>query len=205
MDKFLYYHLDELGSTEISFINRTLDDNEHVQALPDAVYRVTEANDANLIYDVRVNDHHMWHYHRENGFTKIGIQDKKLNITSSAHRVMEGQIEAASIINKAYIKNNFNNVTVMAGINMYPLHFDIRMVIEIFQNIESCAMLPFALCLSLPVFMYTLVLEKEKKLIETMKINGLQLRNYWMVNYFFNYLYYMLTVLHFLFWAKYLL
>lgn len=147
----------------------------------------------------------MWQYHRENGFTKFGIQDSKHNTSgTSIHRVLEGQIEAASIVNKAYIKNHFKNVTVIAGINFYPLHFSIMIVIEKFQAMMCATFMPYCLCLSLPVFMYTLVLEKEKKLTESMKINGLQLKNYWIVNYFFNFCYYQVTILHFLFWAKYI-
>ena len=53
-----------------------MDGNKDVIAMPDAVYLVDEANDRNLRYDVRVNDHHVWAYHRENGFTKIGVHDE---------------------------------------------------------------------------------------------------------------------------------
>ena len=173
MDGYLFKYLDILGGVPVGYENRTMDGDPNVQALPDAVYRVQEANQQRLIYDVRVNDNHMGQYHRENGLTKVGIEDSKHDLHSSVHRAMEGQIEAASIINKAYMKNNFKNVTVLTGINIYPLHFDYAGIIDVFQSMESAAALPFSLCLSMPVFMYTLVLEKEKKLIESMKINGL--------------------------------
>ena len=60
---------------------------------------------------------------------------------------------------------------------------------------ESAIMLPMCLCLGMPVYMYRLVLEKEQRLTETMKINGLILHNYWIVNFLFNYLYYMITAI----------
>ena len=44
-------------------------------------------------------------------------------------------------------------------------------------NIVGLAVFPMCLCLSLPVFIYTLVLEKETKLVETMKINGMKMYN----------------------------
>lgn len=203
MDDYLFQYLDVLGTIPVGYENRTMDGDPNVRALPDAVYRVQEANQQRLIYDVRVNDNHMWQYHRENGLTKVGIEDSKHDLHTSVHRAMEGQVEAASIINKAYIRNNFKNVTVMTGINIYPLHFDYHDVIDKFQSMESVAAVPFSLCLSFPVFMYTLVLEKEKRLIESMKINGLQLKNYWMVNYVFNYLYYIVTIANFLTWGVY--
>src|SRR5690349_10829016 len=60
-------------------------------------------------------------------------------------------------------------------------------------NIVGLAVYPCCLCLSLPVFIYTLVLEKETKLVETMKMNGMKMYNYWLTNFFFNFLIYALT------------
>ena len=126
MDEFLFYHLDILSNTTLDISNRSFDQNENVNALPDGVYRIKEANNYKLEYDVRVNDHHIWQYHRENGFTKIGIYYKEKGITAAIHRVMEGQIEAASLINKAYIKQNFEKVTVITGINIYPFKLNLK-------------------------------------------------------------------------------
>ena len=42
-------------------------------------------------------------------------------------------------------------------------------------NLVGLAVYPCCLCLSLPVFIYTLVLEKETKLVETMKMNGMKM------------------------------
>jgi hypothetical protein len=60
-------------------------------------------------------------------------------------------------------------------------------------NIIGLAIFPCCLCLSLPVFIYTLVLEKETKLVETMKINSLKMHNYWIVNFFFCIVLYLIT------------
>jgi len=68
---------------------------------------------------------------------------------------------------------------------------------------ETAFLLPFCMCLGLPVFMYSLVLEKEKRLMENMKINGLNLANYWFVNYVFNYCYYFITMVLFYGFGKY--
>lgn len=120
MDHYLFKHLENLGSTTMEYTNRNFDQNEDVKALPDAVYTIAEANSKLLKYTARVNDAHYWQYHRENGFTKVGFVDHKLGIDTAILKVMDGQVEAASIINKAYIKHNFENVTVMTGINFYP-------------------------------------------------------------------------------------
>jgi hypothetical protein len=139
---------------------RNVDGNSDVDALPDGVYRVQEASDEKLIYDIRVNDHHQWQYHRENGMTKMGIVSSAKNLSTGVITAMTGQVEAASIVNKAYIKQLFNT-TVITGMNFYPYEFDINYIIGKLSNEEAAVMLPFCLCLGMPVFMYTIVLEKE--------------------------------------------
>jgi hypothetical protein len=52
--------------------------------------------------------------------------------------------------------------------------------------------------MGLPVFIYQIVLEKEMKLIENMKINGMKMSNYWLVNYLFDLAFYLATALLFL-------
>ncbi len=53
---------------------------------------------------------------------------------------------------------------------------------------------PICLCMGLPVFVYNIVLEKEQRLIETMKINGMRMSNYWFVSYLFFLFFYIITM-----------
>ena len=46
---------------------------------------------------------------------------------------------------------------------------------------------PVMTAMSLPIFMYNIVLEKENKLIQNMKINGMKMSNYWLVTGIFNF------------------
>ena len=117
--------------------------------------------------------------------------------------MIEWHVEAASIINKAYIKSNFQNTTVLVGINSYPYELNIEFLMGKTDAAETAYLIPFCLCLGLPVFMYSLVLEKEKLLVENMKINGLNLQNYWFVNFVFNYGYYSVTMILFYGFGKY--
>ena len=55
-----------------------------------------------------------------------------------------------------------------------------------------------AISLLMPLFMYSIVIEKERKLIEIMKINGLKMFNYWMSNLIFNYTLYTITMIVFI-------
>jgi hypothetical protein len=52
--------------------------------------------------------------------------------------------------------------------------------------------------------MYQLVLEKEKRLLQTMRINGMTLVNYWIVNFAFDFLYYVITYVIFLFFSAFI-
>ena len=59
-DEYLFEHLNVLERTEIDYFDRYMDDNKDVKALPDAVYRVSEANSKHLRYGAAVNDEHVW-------------------------------------------------------------------------------------------------------------------------------------------------
>jgi len=71
------------------------------------------------------------------------------------------------------------------------------------MNVGTVIIVPVSLCMGFPVFLLSIVSEKEKRLIEIMKINGMKMSNYWMVSYFFNYLLYTVVIFVFMFWGRY--
>lgn len=71
-----------------------------------------------------------------------------------------------------------------------PFSPTLDLELERIINLLGLAVYPLCLCLTLPVFIYTLVLEKETKLVETMKINGMKMRNYWLINFVFDFIIY---------------
>lgn len=82
---------------------------------------------------------------------------------------------------------------------------DIRRNAQMLVNGAGYVVYPVLFSLSLPVFLYNVVLEKETRLIQNMKINGLQMRNYWIVNSLFNFTTYLITSINTLCFGKYLL
>ena len=74
-----------------------------------------------------------------------------------------------------------------------PVTAEVDKELERIVNLMGLLIFPCCLCLSLPIFIYSLVLEKEKKLVETMKINGMKMYNYWLVNFVFDFVIYLLT------------
>jgi hypothetical protein len=71
-------------------------------------------------------------------------------------------------------------------------------------NFTSGILYPLALGLLIPVFMYTLVLEKEEKLLQMMKMNGLKMTNYWIVYLIFNMTYSLVTMTVFMLFGLYI-
>lgn len=129
IDAYLFEHLTKLSDTTFDYVDRNLDYNEDVKALPDVVYTVKEANDKILSYDSKVADHHLWQYHRNDGMTKLGLGSGKKKGRFEMLRINEGNLEAAHIINKAYIKHQFNT-TVVTGVNIFPFKFNLEEAIK---------------------------------------------------------------------------
>jgi hypothetical protein len=57
--------------------------------------------------------------------------------------------------------------------------------------------IPVALCMGLPLYLHQTVLEKEKRLLQFMRINGLKMESYWTVTYLFNFSVYLISYLVF--------
>ena len=107
----------------------------------------------------------------------------------------------ASILNSAYIKHNFNT-TVISGINYYPYKIPFKEYMDRVTVFVS-HVLPAAMIMGMPMFLINIVSEKEKRLIENMKINGMNMSYYWVATYAWFYMYYTLVQLTFFFVGKY--
>ena len=57
---------------------------------------------------------------------------------------------------------------------------------EILINTVATIIFPLSLSLLLPVFLYLIVLEKEEKLIQMMRMNGMSMLSYWAINFLYN-------------------
>jgi uncharacterized membrane protein len=92
----------------------------------------------------------------------------------------------------------FNDTTVIGGVSIFPFLTDVESSVQRLISILCVLVLPLCMSMGLPVFLYQIVLEKETKLIENMKINGMKMNNYWIINYVFNFIFYIATALLFL-------
>lgn len=52
-------------------------------------------------------------------------------------------------------------------------------------NVIGSLLFPLSLSLLLPVFLYAIVLEKEERLLQMMKMNGMKMNDYWVMQFIF--------------------
>lgn len=103
------------------------------------------------------------------------------------------------LFNKAYFRKFFDNVVVMCGLQLMPYNQDDSGNIQRIINLAGATFYPLAISLLMPLFMYTIILEKEGKLIEIMKINGMKMRNYWLSLFTYDFILYFITIFVFYF------
>jgi hypothetical protein len=75
---------------------------------------------------------------------------------------------------------------VITAVQNMPVIWNGNKLIQQFLNVLGGTLYPLALALLLPVYMYSIVQEKEDKLIQIMKMNGLQMWKYWVNHFLFD-------------------
>ena len=86
-----------------------------------------------------------------------------------------------------------------------PPGTDGNILIDSLVNIVGATIFPLALSLLFPVFLYAIVLEKEEKLIQMMKMNGMSMTYYWLVTFIFNLILSLITGIIFYMFGYFLL
>lgn len=89
------------------------------------------------------------------------------------------------LVNRAYLRTINPDVWIVSGVQYMPLVGEDSGYIMRTISVIGASLYPLALSLLLPIFMYTIVLEKEEKLLEMMKMNGMRMQVYWAVTYLF--------------------
>ena len=169
-----------------------------ISIIPDGAIHIEKLNREEFSYRIQINDHRLPPYHRANGVTKLLLYNPNINDYSPMPNVLNGMLWATDLFNKAYFNKLFEKVVLISGVQLMPYKpNDNEDNIQRIINMAGSTFYPMAISLLMPLFMYTIVLEKENKLIEIMKINGMKMRYYWLSNLVFNYILYSLTMLIF--------
>ena len=113
-----------------------------------------------------------------------------VNETSKYHAyfiIPEGFLSVMDMVSKAFIKHTVNK-KITSGYTYMPFSGEGSIFIDMLINTIATIVFPLALSLLLPVFLYLVVLEKEEKLIQMMRMNGMSIINYWFINFLYNFL-----------------
>mmetsp|Transcript_27001 Transcript_27001/g.41139 ORF Transcript_27001/g.41139 Transcript_27001/m.41139 type:complete len:301 (+) Transcript_27001:660-1562(+) len=157
---------------------------------------------------MQINDNPYPQYHRNNGLVKMGFKSspifpKEKDKKHFVKRPREAAMAMLDRINIAYVRARFNDTQIVSGLQVMPFKPDLVREGERTVNMLGIFMFSMLITLGLPSNLYLLVHEKESRLLETMKINGLRKRNYWIVHYLCFYLQFLVSILVFYLFGRY--
>jgi len=101
-------------------------------------------------------------------------------------RVTDGQLILLDLMSKAYLYQHNPKIVLVSASQYMPFTMSEETLILKIMSILGATFYPIALSVIFPVFLYNLVLEKEERLREMMKMNGMKMTNYWIINYLWN-------------------
>ena len=120
-------------------------------------------------------------------------------------RVDEGALSVVDLVSRSYLHELNHNVWLVSSMQYMPINGEDKSFIERIVSIMAAVLYPLSLSLLLPVFMHNLVLEKEERLVQMMKMNGMRMRDYWLVTIAFYFLLCFFTYITFYLFAYHIL
>ena len=199
INTYLYNRAVDLNHIPIKILN----EEKALTIVPEGAITIQNLNETYFKFKVQVRDYIVSDYHRGSGVTLFYIfndYSREYEIFPSS---ITGSVWEIGIMNKAYMHELFPNIIVNSGVQVLPITPEDN---EISVNKILCIVIagiyPIALSLLIPLFMHKIIYEREKKIIEYLKLNGVKMRNYWISNFIFNYIIYLiLAILYFIFEA----
>lgn len=199
----LYQRLVELSNTDYQVIK-----SGGLDYLPDGTISIDSLSNSSLSFDAKINDVRDLQYHRKNGLTRINetkyIKDTDIAIYVPEYIPPYGMLHTVDAITTSYI-NYLTESSLQSGYITMPDLEGAVSFIDTIINFVAVLVFPISLSLLFPVFLYTVVLEKEEKLIQMMKMNGMKISSYWFVYFVFNLLLGLVTNLVFFLFGYFML
>ena len=168
--------------------------------VPDGAITVKKFDNKNFIYQMQITDLRIPFYHRGNGVSLFYVYNSQKGAEKYERypSSLLGMMWGMGLFHNAYLKKLYN-VTVMSGLLLMPIRLeDNEENIQRVINVVGATFYPISISLLMPLFMYNIVIEKERQLIEIMRINGLKIRNYWISYFIFFYAVYIVTIVFFI-------
>ena len=98
------------------------------------------------------------------------------------------------MISRSFLRNINNNALLISGSQPMPMATTSEGLLEKALALAALSFYPIGLSLLLPVFLYSLVHEKEERLRQIMKMSGMKMNAYWIGNYFWFFLLTLITL-----------
>lgn len=195
----IYNRLEALNKVDFNKVKQGIG----LEVLPDGAALIRRANKNEFSYNLQVNDNKFPFYHKNNGVTLFRVYNGESEHYTRLVNVMNGALWVADLFNRAYMKMFHPELYVISGIQPMPFEVDNTENIQRIINLAGSTFYPLAISLLMPLFMYTIVLEKESKLVEIMKINGLKMTYYWLSLFTFNFIIYATTFIIFYLFGRF--
>ena len=202
INSYLYNRAFELNYIDLESLYTEVPLNK----IPDGAITIKKIDYKNFEYKMQISDLRLPYYHRGNGITMFYIYNNQEGAEKyeSYPSSLIGMMWGLGLFNRAYISKLYPNLTIVSGLQLMPIQLDdnednIQRII----NLVGTIFYPISISLLMPLFMYNIVIEKERQLIEIMKINGLKMRNYWISYFIFNYIVYTFTMIFFIIFGTY--
>ena len=138
-----------------------LANEDTIANVPDGTILINKANNLEFSYKLQINDQRFPSYHRGNGVTKTELFNENQKKYTPFVSVINGMLSIADLFNRAYFNNFFDDVFVASGIQIMPFTTSDGENIQRIINVAGSTFYPLAISLLMPLFMYTIVLEKE--------------------------------------------
>ena len=200
INDYLYNRGVDLNRIDIKEISK----EKVLHDVPEGAITVNLLNETLFYYTVQVRDYLVSFYHRGSGVTLFYI----FNENSKGYEILPSAITGIAweigIMNKAYMHKVFPNITVFSGLQILPIGpEDNEVNVQKVASIVTSGIYPFVISLLMPLFIYTIVNEKDKKIFQFLKINGLKMRYYWISNFIVDFCIYAITALLFVIFEIY--
>ena len=194
INEYLYERGYELNHIDIN----TFEDESSLSSTPDGALTIKKLNETYFKYQIQIRDYMVSNYHRGNGITLFYIFNENTKGYELFPSAVTGSMWEMGIFNKAYTNYLFPNVTIISGIQILPIGpQDNEVNVQRIAGIVTFGIYPISISLLIPLFIHNIVYEREKQIIELLKINGVKMKNYWISNFIFNYIIYLLMVIPF--------
>jgi len=195
INEYLYNRGVELNQIPLQILNK----EKNLTMIPEGAMTINIINSTYFDYQVQIRDYIVSDYHRGSGISLFHMLNPYTNKFEIFPATIVGSIWEIGMMNKAYIHEIFPNITILSGLQLTIIKEENYGLNSIRPTaVVASGIYPFSISLLIPFFMYIIIKDKEKKIIQLLKINGVKMRYYWISNFIIHYIIYLILVIFYI-------